>query len=47
MNSPIIRMANSSEAVREGFLAAGITVAGVAVLQALAIVLSWIVASVV
>ena len=47
MNSPIIRMAYSSEAVRAGFIAAGLTVAGVAVLQTLAIVLFWIVAGVV
>ena len=47
MNSPIIRMANSTEAVRAGFLAAGLTVAGVAVLQAFAIVLFWIVAGVI
>jgi hypothetical protein len=44
MNSPIIRLATSTTAVRDGFFAAGLTVAG---LQTFWIVLAWIVASVV
>ncbi len=47
MNSPIIRMATSTHAVSTGFLAAGLTVTGVAFLQSVSTLLAWIVASVV
>jgi threonine/homoserine/homoserine lactone efflux protein len=47
MNSPIIRMATSTNAVRNGFFAAGLTVAGIAAVQTFWIVLAWIVASVI
>jgi hypothetical protein len=42
MTSSIIRLANSTPAVRVGFLAAGLTIFSVAVLQSVAIVLAWI-----
>lgn len=47
MNSPIIRLATSTNAVRKGFFAAGLTVAGIAVVQSFWIALVWIVASVI
>lgn len=42
MTSAIMRLANSSAAVLVGFLAAGMTIFGVAVLQSVAIVLAWL-----
>ncbi len=47
MNSPIVRMATSSNASRAGFIAAGLTVAGIAIAQSFSIVLGWVVASVI
>ncbi|HEY4981077.1 MAG TPA: hypothetical protein VII24_03835 [Pseudolabrys sp.] len=47
MNSPILRVAKSTPAVQNGFFAAGLTVAGIAVGQSFMIVLSWIVSAVV
>jgi len=47
MNSPIVRLATSTTATRLGFFAAGLTVAGLAILQSFSTVLAWIVAFVV
>lgn len=47
MNSPIIRLATSTNAVRDGFFAAGLTIAGIAAMQTFAMLLSWIVAGVI
>lgn len=46
MNSPILRMATSTDACRSGFFAAGLTVAAVAVVQTFSTLLSWVVMSV-
>lgn len=45
MNSPILRLAKSTPAVEDGFLAAGITVTGVALLQSFIVVMTWIFSS--
>lgn len=42
MTSAIMRLAKSSSAVHVEFLAAGMTIFGVAVLQSVAIVLAWL-----
>ena len=42
MNSPILRMANSTPAIRGGFFAAGLTVAGVAIMQAFSTIVAWV-----
>jgi hypothetical protein len=47
MNSPILRLARSTPAVQDGFFAAGVTTAGIVILQSFAIVLSWVVSAVV
>jgi hypothetical protein len=47
MNSSILRLAKSTPAVQDGFFAAGLTIAGIAVVQSFAIVLSWIVSAVI
>ena len=47
MNSPILRLARSTSAVQDGFFAAGVTTAGIVILQSFAIVLSWVVSAVV
>jgi hypothetical protein len=43
MNSSIMRLAKSTPAVEEGILVAGVTITGVAILQSVVIVLSWLV----
>jgi hypothetical protein len=43
MESPVLRLAKSTPAVEEGFLVAGITVTGIAILQSVVFVLTWIV----
>ena len=43
MNSPIIRVAKSTPAVEDGFLVAGIAIAGIAVAQSAFFALSWLV----
>ena len=47
MNSSILRLAKSTPAVQDGFFAASLTIAGIAVVQSFAIVLSWIVSAVI
>jgi hypothetical protein len=44
MNSPILRMATSTTAVRGGFIAAGLTIAGIVFFQSISVVTAWIVA---
>ena len=46
MNS-ILRLATGTPAVQDGFFAAGLTIAGTAVVQSFAIVLGWIVSDVI
>lgn len=45
MNSPILRIANSSSRVRAGFFAAGLTVTGIVLLQSVSTVVGWIVSA--
>jgi hypothetical protein len=42
MNSPIVRLATSTHATRLGFFAAGLTIAGIAIIQSFSIMLAWI-----
>jgi hypothetical protein len=42
MNNPILRMATNTTAVKTGFFAAGLTVAGIAIMQSLATVMIWV-----
>ena len=47
MNSPIVRLATSTHATRLCFFAAGLTIAGIAIIQSFSIVLAWIAAVVI
>jgi hypothetical protein len=47
MNSSILRIPKSTPAVQDGFFAAGLPIAGIAVVQSFVIVLSWIVSAVI
>jgi hypothetical protein len=47
MNSPILRMATSTNAIRGGFIAAGLTIAGIVFFQSFSVVTAWIVALVI
>jgi len=42
MSAAILRVAKSSTAVEHGFLAAGITIAAVCVVQSIVIMLGWL-----
>ncbi len=46
MDSPMLQFVRSTSAIESGFIAAGITVSAIVVIQTLYILLSWIIFSV-